>query len=75
MLSCLVFLSICTIYVANFDFEICTVYVGDSRNDCLSYLCNKCLDSFSELTNPGLPPRGFLQTKQLISLVVFRSTA
>ena len=34
-------------------------YVGDSRNDCFSYL-----------VYPGLPPVGFLQTK-LISLVVF----
>jgi len=25
----------------------------------------------SRLKNPGLPPRGFLQTKRLISLVVF----
>jgi len=30
-----------------------------------------CVIKVSTLTNPGLPPRGFLQTKQLMILVVF----
>jgi len=34
MLSCLVFLSICILYVAKFYFEMSKECVGDSRNDC-----------------------------------------
>jgi len=39
--SGLVFLSTRKICVAKFDFKMSKEYVGDSRNNCFSYLCNK----------------------------------